>query len=98
MQKLGLVLLGFVAVIAIGGLTIQLRDTVTGEYYASGGGRWYSGPQIVQLSPDEACLYSGFEPLYPSRVESNKYGTLLSICKNGDQFVAVPVVQTVVVP
>ena len=65
MNKLGLVLLGFVAVVAIGGFTLQLRSELTGLYSASGGGRWYYGPQIAQLAPDEACIYSNLEPLYP---------------------------------
>ena len=97
MRKLGLVLLGFVAIVAIGGLTVQLRDTLTGKYYAAGGGRWYYGPQRIQLAPDEACVYAGLEPLDPVRVYTNEYGTLLSMCKQGDQFVGVPLVQTALV-
>ncbi len=97
MRKLGLVLLGFVAIVAIGGLTVQLRDSLTGQYYASGGGRWYYGPQRIQLAPDEACIYAGLEPVDPVHVYSNEYGTQLSLCKQGNGFVGVPLVQTAVV-
>ena len=97
-QKLALLFFGLIALVAIGGIVLELRDTVTGQYYAYGGGRWHTGTQIVQLEPDEACIYSGFEPVYPVRVESNKYGTLVSICKSGDQYVSVPVIQTIYVP
>ncbi len=97
MRKLGLVLLGFVAIVAIGGLTVQLRDTLTGGYYASGGGRWYYGPQKIQLQPDEACVYQGLEPLDPVQVYTNEYGTLLSLCRYGGELVGVPLVQTALV-
>jgi hypothetical protein len=94
MNKLGLVLLGFVAVVAIGGLTVQLRDTITGDYYAAGGGRWYYGPQRMQFAPDEACINAGLEPVYPVRVYSNTFGTTMSVCQQGNSLVGVPVVQT----
>ncbi len=97
MNKLGLVLLGFVAIVAIGGLTVQLRDSLTGQYSASGGGRWYYGPQIIQLAPDEACTYAGLEPMHPMRVYTNEFGTQLSLCKQGSELVGVPMVQTALV-
>ena len=92
-----MIFLGFIAVVAIGGLTVQLRDTLTGNYYAGGGGRWYFGPQKAQMQPDEACAYAGLEPIYPVHVYTNEYGTLLSLCKRGGGFVGVPLVQTVFV-
>jgi hypothetical protein len=97
MQKLALILLGFVALVAIGGLTLQLRDSLTGQYYASGGGRWYYGPQKAQMSPSEACLYAGLVPAEPPRVFTNAYGTLLSACYKDGQLVGVPLIQTVFV-
>lgn len=97
MQKLGLVLLGFIAIVAIGGLTLQLREAFTGQYAAGGGGRWYYGPQRTQFEPAEACRYAGLEPIYPPQVYSNKYGTVLSLCKRGIDLVGVPTVQTVIV-
>jgi hypothetical protein len=97
MNKLGLIFLGFVAVVAIGGLTMHLRDTMTGQYYASGGGRWYYGPQPAQLAPDEACVYAGLEPLYPVQVYTNEYGTLMSLCSQNGNLVGVPLTQTILV-
>ena len=76
---------------------VELRDTVTGEYVASGGGRWYYGPQPAQLDPDQACAFAGYTPLTPWRVERNEYNTLVSVCLNGDELVRVPLVQTVYV-
>ena len=96
--KLGLVLLGFVAIVAIGGFTIQLRESITGDYVTSKGGRWYYGPMKAQLQPDEACIYSGFEQVYPWRVFTNEYGTLMSMCLKDGRYVGVPLVQTIIVP
>jgi len=97
LQKLALIFLGFVAIVAIGGLTVQLRDTLTGQYAAGGGGRWYYGPQKIQMQPDEACTYAGFEPVHPWQVYTNEYGTLMSVCLFQGRQVSVPVVQTAVV-
>jgi len=97
-QKLALLLLGLIAVVAIVGLTVQLKDTLTGQYVASGGGRFYYGPMKAQLQPDEACIYQGFDPLSPQQVYTNEFGTLMSVCRNGDQFVGVPIVQTIIAP
>jgi len=94
-HKLALVFLGLIAVVAIGGLTVQLKDVVTGSYYASGGGKYYYGPQIAQLQPDEACIYQGLEPSYPWKVYTNEYGTVMSMCKRNGELVGVPVVQTI---
>ena len=94
-HKLALVFLGLIAVVAIGGLTVQLKDVVTGNYYAAGGGKYYYGPQKAQLQPDEACIYQSYEPLYPWNVYTNEYGTIMSLCKNDGEFVGVPVVQTI---
>ena len=96
--KVVYVFLAVMAVIAIGALTYGLKDTLTGSYYAPGGGRWYYGAQRMQMQPDEACLYSGYEPLYPWRVYTNEYGTMLSLCRFGDKYVGVPVWQTAIVP
>ncbi len=96
-QKLGVIFLGLIALVAIGGLIIQLQNTLTGQYYASGGGRWYYGPQRAQMQPNEACIYAGLQPVYPQQVYTNEWGTLLSVCQQGSNFVGVPLVQTVLV-
>lgn len=97
-KRTGLVLFGLVAVVAVTMFSLMLHASITGKYVTGGGGRYtYEQPQIVQLQPDEACRYSGFEPVYPVRVFSNRYGTLMSTCRDGDAFVAVPVVQTAIV-
>lgn len=98
-QKLSLMIFGLIALVAVGGIILELKDTVTGQYYAGGGiGRWYGGTQRVQLQPDEACIYSGLQPLHPWRVYTNEYGSPMSLCQKGDVFVGVPVWQTVYVP
>lgn len=97
--RLAVVFLGLIAVVAIGGLVFQLgNQSTTGSYAASGGGRYYYGPQIAQLEPREACIYSGFEPVEPIQVRSNKYGTYMALCKSGSSYVEIPLVQTVIVP
>ena len=96
-QKLGFIFLGLIAIVAIGGLLVQLQNTMTGEYYASGGGRWYYGPMRAQMQPDEACIYAGLVPVYPQQVYRNEYGLVLSVCQQGDQRVGVPLTQTVLV-
>ena len=98
MQKLGLVLLAFVALVAIGGLIIQLQNSVTGQYTRAGCGQWYCGPQRAQLEPDEACIAAGYEPIYPVNVYQNQFGTYLSACNHGGRTVGVPLVQTIYVP
>lgn len=94
-QKTAFLMMSLIAVVALGVLFVELRDTITGNYVASGGGRWYYGPKQAQLAPDEACVYSGFTPLTPWRVERNEYGTLVSVCLDGNRLVQVPLVQTV---
>jgi len=96
-NKLGLLFLGIIAIVAVGGLTLTIRDSVTGEYFASGGGRYYYGPQKIQLAPDEACIYSGYEPVYPVQVKTNEFGTLVSVCRSPQGYVTVPLVQTALV-
>ena len=96
-QKLGILFLGIIALVAIGGLTSLIRDSVTGDYVASGGGRYYYGPQKIQLQPAEACIYSGYEPVYPIQVHTNEFGTLVSVCRFGGSYVTVPLVQTALV-
>ena len=96
-QKIGLVLLAFVTLVAIGGLIVTFRDPSTGLYTYSGGGRWYYGPLRAQMEPAEACIYSGLEPVYPQQVYTNEWGTLLSVCQQGSQMVGVPLTQTVLV-
>jgi len=98
MQKLGLILLAFVALVAIGGLMIQLQNSATGQYTRAGCGSWYCGPQRAQLAPDEACMYAGYEPIYPVNVYQNQFGTMLSACRQGSELVGVPLVQTIYVP
>ncbi len=95
-HRVGALLLAVVAAFAVGGFLTNV-DIITGQYYASGGGSWYYGPQAAQLDPDQACIYAGFEPIYPVRVATNEYGTVVSICKFGSEWVSVPVVQTVYV-
>ena len=97
MEKAGAILFLLVAVVGIGILVSELKDDLTGRYTAGGGGRWYYGPQKAQLSPSEACEYSGLQPLHPERVYSNEYGSLMSLCRSGNQFVGVPLVQTIIV-
>jgi len=96
MQKVGALLLAVVAAFAVAGFIVNW-DVVTGQYAAGGGGRWYYGPQKAQLQPDEACIYQGFEPIYPWQVYTNEFGTLMSVCKFNGQLVSVPLVQTVYV-
>ncbi|MEM3153945.1 MAG: hypothetical protein QW165_00030 [Candidatus Woesearchaeota archaeon] len=96
-QKLGFLLLGFVALIALSGLIIQIQNSVTGEYYASGGGRWYYGPQRAQMQPDEACMFAGMKPVYPQQVYTNEWGTLMAVCDAGGRMVGVPLTQTILV-
>lgn len=95
-NKFGLIFLGIIGVLAIGGLITEFRD-VTGQYYASGGGRYYYGPQKIHLQPDEACIYSGLQPIYPVQVYTNQFGTLMSLCDYNGQKVGVPTVQTALV-
>ena len=87
--------LGFIAVVAMGFLFVEIRDTATGQYYATGGGEWYYGSQIIQMSPSEACTYYGYSPLSPQHIETNARGTLVSVCWNGQDYVRVPLVSTV---
>ncbi len=96
-QKLGFIFLGLIALVAIGGLLIQIQNTLTGDYTASGGGRWYYGPLRAQMEPSEACIYAGLQPVYPQQVYSNEYGTMMSVCQQGSQMVGVPLTQTVLV-
>ena len=96
-QKLALVFLGLIAVVAIGGLILKVGNVATGQYVAVGGGRYYYGPQRAQMQPDEACIYAGFEPIYPPRIFTNEYGTVVSECKRGSGTVIVPLVQTIIV-
>jgi hypothetical protein len=97
-QKLGLILLAFVAVVAIGGFTVQLRETITGSYTGTNIGKWYAGAQKIQLQPDEACIYSGLQPVYPQQVFTNEYGAMMSVCMKNGVYVGVPVWQTAIVP
>jgi len=98
-QKIALAFLGFIAIFAIAGTTLHFRDSATGLYTTGSNiGRWHVGTQKVQLQPDEACMYAGAVPLYPWRVYTNEYGTLMSMCKVGDSYVGVPIVQTAFVP
>jgi len=84
------------ALVAIAGMVFEIRSEITGDYARSGGGRWYYGAQIMQLQPDEACTYAGFTPLHPWRVETNEYGTLMSVCYDqvNARLTGVPVVVT----
>jgi len=98
-NKLGLLLFGIVAIVAITMISLMLQDSITGKYVTIGGGRYtYEPPKIAQMQPDEACVYAGFEPVYPVRVFRGEYGALMSTCRDGAEFVAVPVVQTVMIP
>ena len=98
MEKGGFIAFAFVALMGFGILVSELSGVLTGQYYVSGGGRWYYGAQKAQLSPEEACVYGGFAPLAPARVYHNEYGTIMSMCRDGNQMIGVPLVQTIVVP
>jgi len=91
-QKLAVVILGIIAIIGVALMTWQVKS-LTGEYVGgSGVGRWYAGNQIVQLPPDEACIYAGHPPNnIPTVTTDERFGTMVSICGDGS---AVPVVQT----
>ncbi len=93
-QKIAVSLLVLVAVIALVGFTWNWND-LTGNFVASGGGRWYYGPMRAQMEPAEACIASGLQPVYPSEVFRNDYGTALSLCRQGENLVGVPLVQTI---
>ncbi|RJQ19445.1 hypothetical protein C4580_05205 [Candidatus Woesearchaeota archaeon] len=95
-HRVGALLLAVIGAFAVGGFLVNF-DVITGQYYASGGGEWYYGPQPAQLPPDQACIYQGFEPVEPWHVYTNEYGTLLSVCKANGQLIGVPLVQTVYV-
>lgn len=97
MQKTALLFLAFIALVAMGILMVEINDTVTGKYVTSGGGDWHYGSQQALMQPDEACIYQGFEPLYPWRVTTNEYGTQVSVCLHNGEYVTVPLVQTIVV-
>lgn len=92
-------LFAIVAIASFTGLVFQLNNTVTGSYTASGGGAYtYVANVIVQMQPDEACTYAGFQPVYPRSVFTNEYGTLMAVCQYNDRLTAVPLVQRVNVP
>lgn len=95
MQKTALLILAFIALVAMGILFVEIRDTVTGNYVTSGGGDWYYGTQQALLQPDEACIYQGYQPLYPWRVTTNEFGTQVSVCRHNGQYVVSPLVQTI---
>lgn len=98
MEKGGFIAFAFVALAAFGILVSELSGDVTGKYVVSGGGRWYYGAQQALLSPEEACVYGGFAPLAPQRVYRNEFGTMMSLCRDGNQLIGVPLLQTIVVP
>lgn len=96
-HKLGLLFFGIIALIALGGLTFMIKESVTGGYVAGGGGRYYYGPQKIQLEPAEACIYSGYEAVYPIQVKTNEFGTLVSVCRSSNGYITVPLVQTALI-
>lgn len=95
-DKIVWVLLGLVAIVAILGLVVLFtKITVSGGYFVSGGGRWYYGSSIVQYSPRDACALVGGTTTEPVMVYRNPYGTVMVVCVVGENFVEVPLVQTV---
>lgn len=91
--------LGIFAIVAVSIFMMALHSSATGNYVAGGGGRYtYDQPKLAQMQPDEACVYAGFEAVYPQRVFKNEWGTWMSTCRNGNEFVAVPLMQMVIVP
>jgi len=97
-KRVALVFLAIISVVAISGLIFEFTNAgSSGLYVSGGGGRWYYGSNIVQLQPDEACIYSGYAPLDPWRVERNEFGTIVSLCNDNGRIVTVPVVQTAIV-
>ena len=84
-----------IIVVAVGGLmwTVSL-DSATGTYFASGGGRYYYGPQIVQLSPEEACKYAGCQSMRPTTIYTNEFGIKNVVCNCRYGKICVPMVQT----
>ena len=92
------VLFALTALAAISMFTAMLAfDASTGAYVASGGGKWYYGPQKAQMEPAEACTYAGCSPLDPINVYTNKYGTMMSLCNCRGKLAGVPLVQTIYV-
>jgi len=95
-QRTGFALLAFIVVVSIGGLVWTVSTlSATGEYAASGGGRYYYGYQPVQLSPGDACKYTGCYSARPQTIYTNEYGTKLALCHCGFGTVGVPLVKTV---
>lgn len=91
-QKLAVVILGIIAIIGVALMTWHVK-TLTGNYSAASGvGSWYAGNQIIQLPPDEACIYAGHPPNnIPTVTTDKRFGTHISICGDGS---AVPLTQT----
>lgn len=94
-KKTAFLVFSFIAAVALGLFIVELNNTVTGRYVTSGGGSWYYGTQQAHLQPDEACLFAGYTPVKPWRVITNEYGTLLSVCKDGNRIATAPIVQTI---
>jgi|GEM_PF-3824463 len=94
-QKIAIVILGIIALLGVVLMTWQVKS-MTGDYVVGNNvGSWAAGTQIAQLEPDEACIYSGHPPsANPSVERDERFGTLLSVCGDGER---VPLVQTVYV-
>lgn len=91
----GYMLLAFMAIVAVGGIVWTVSSiNAAGSYSAYGGGRYYYGPQIVQLSPEDACKYAGCYPAKPTTVYTNEFGTKLVVCHCAQGSVGIPLVQT----
>ena len=97
-HRIGLLFLGLIATVAVVGLLSNLPSQVTGKYTASGGGEYYMGVQFIQLQPDEACIYAGYESIHPWHVVTDTYGALLSQCRYRGKIVTAPLIQMMVVP
>lgn len=93
-QKIAMSLLMVIAVVALVGFTWNWNE-LTGNFVKSGGGSWYYGPMRAQMEPKEACIAAGLQPVSPAEVFRNSYGTALSLCRQGENLVGVPLVQTI---
>lgn len=93
-NKTSMMLFVFITVVAVGGLLWTVSDTLTGKYYAGGGGRYYYGPQRIQLSPQNACDYAGCSLTSPINIYTNEFGVKNVVCECEYGFIGVPLIQT----
>lgn len=95
-QRTGLLLMGLIALVGIG--VLFYSSGVTGNYYATGGGKWYYGWQIAQFMPKDACEVRDCTAVSPIEVYTNQYGSQFAVCDCFGERVGVPMVQKIYVP